>query len=217
MIITGYGNYIGLGLLPVFGTPSPVFTPTPVLAAQSLPSVPPVLRLSPAAMRLGQPYIGPMTPQQFAPQVIQALQQAQAVPPAGTPAAMVFSPQTGVTVVPSMIGPSPYTTLFSPQRLFQVPIPGTGCPPGSVSGKYPDTCIPIGNTQTMVPQGQTLSRVTVNVTSPRAKANSAGGSTTAGTGEVVAPTVTPDATPTNNKTGLVMVGAAALLLIGLLK
>jgi hypothetical protein len=68
----------------------------------------------------------------------------------------------------------------------------------------------------MVPQGQTLSRVTVNVTSPRAKANSAGGSTTAGTGEVVAPTVTPDATPTN-KTGLVMVGAAALLLIGLLK
>jgi len=215
MIITGYGNYIGLGLLDVFGTPSPVFTPTPVLAAQSLPSVPPVLRLSPAAMRLGQPYIGPMTPQQFAPQVVQALQQAQAVPPAGTPAAMVFSPQTGVTVVPSMIGPSPYTTLFSPQRLFQVPIPGTGCPPGSVSGKYPDTCIPIGDTRTMVPQGQTLVKTSVNVSSPSAKSNSAGGLTTAGTGEAVPP-VTPDATPTNNKMSLV-IGAAALLLIGLLK
>ena len=210
MIITGYGNYIGLGLLPL--NPG-VFGPSPVLVAPSQPALPSVLRMSPAAMQQGQPYIGPMTPAQFSPQVMQALQQAA---PAGTPAAMVFSPQTGVTVVPSMIGPSPYTTLFSPQRLFQVPIPGTGCPPGSVSGKYPDTCIPIGDTRTMVPQGQTLVKTSVNVSSPRAKSNSAGGSTTAGTGEAVPP-VTPDATPTNNKMGLVMVGAAALLLIGLLK
>jgi hypothetical protein len=215
MIITGYGNYIGLGVLPSFS--KSLFSPTPAPTPAPSPT-PSVVKLAPSAMYPSTPYIGPLaTPSQFSPSVFASLPQAppsmvQAVPSA-------FPPQpTSMVVAGYQQAGQPWQQLYSPQYMFPPLVPGGPCPPGSMAGKYPDTCIPVGNPNVpQVPQGQTVVKTSVNVSTPSTKAAEQAKTDYDQLLPVdVGPSGTVVATPNKSAMPLLAAGAA-LLLLGFLK
>jgi len=202
MIITGYGNYIGLGLT----LSKSVMSSLAPEAPSSPTPTPSVVRLAPSAFRYEgqQPYIGPLA----TPQNISSSFLRQAVPSA-------FPPQPTSMVVGGYQQPGqPWQQLYSPQYMFPPLVPGGPCPPGSMAGKYPDTCIPVGNPNVpQVPQGQTLMKTSVDVSTPSAKA-AAQATQDLDLGPV--PAGTDVATPNKSAMPLLAAGAA-LLLFGFMK
>jgi len=191
MIITGYGNYIGLGLTLSKSVMSALEPETP--SSPTPAPTPSVVSLAPSAFRWEgqQPYIGPLatpqniSPEMFAPapvptslRVAPSIYQTPGTPyigpfaspqniaPSFLPTSMVVGGYQNVWGQPGQPG---WQQLYSPQYMFPPMVPGGPCPPGSMAGKYPDTCIPVGEPNQLV-RGETLLRTPVNVSTPSAKA-----------------------------------------------